>query len=44
MNHISKTARFISARIEASQKSVHQIAKEAGLGDATDLSLIKAAS
>jgi hypothetical protein len=44
MNHISKTARFISARIEASQKSDHQIAKEAGFGVATDLSLIKAAS
>ena len=42
MNHLSDTARYISGRIEASQKSDHQIAKEAGFGTASDVSLIKA--
>ncbi len=37
----SETALFISARIEASQKSEQQIAKESGFG-AADVSLIKA--
>lgn len=37
----SETARFISARIEASQKSERQIAKESGFA-AADVSLIKA--
>ena len=42
MNDIPDTARFISARIEASQQSDHQIAKEVGLGTTTEVSLIKA--
>ena len=44
MNELSETARFISARIEASQKSDHQIAKEAGFRAAANVSLIKSGS
>ena len=44
MNNKSETARYISARIDASKKSAHQIAMESGFDSAGDVSMIRSGS
>lgn len=44
MNQVSETARYISARIDASNKSAQQIAMESGFDSAGDVALIRSGS